>query len=57
MDYDRSEKLILHTASLELAASSGQYIPDPTAISAIGERDHEAIKFSKNIHRRPVELA
>ena len=57
MHYDRSEKLILHTASLKLAAPSGQYIPDPPTILSIGERNEESVGPSKNIDRRPVEPA
>jgi hypothetical protein len=52
--YDRSDKFILHATSLKLAASSGQYIPDPTAISAIGERDQESVRLSENVDRGPV---
>jgi hypothetical protein len=57
MHYDRSEKLILHAASLKLAGPSGQYIPDPPTISSIGKRDEESVWRSKNIDRRPVEPA
>jgi len=57
MHYDRSEKLILHAASLKLAAPSGQYVSDPPTISPIGERDEKSVWLSKNIDRRPVERA
>jgi hypothetical protein len=49
--------LVLHAASLKLAAPSGQYIPDPPTLSSIGKRDKESVWCSKNIDRRPVELA
>lgn len=53
----RRTELILHAARLKLAAPSGEYIFYPPAFSAIGERDHETVGLSKDIHRCPVELA
>ena len=49
-------KLIQHTASLKLAAPSGDYIPDPLAILSIGERDQKSVGLDKNIHWRPTGL-
>jgi hypothetical protein len=57
MHQDRFEKSILNSTSFKLAAPCSQYIPDPPAISTIGERNEEALRLSKNIHRRSVKPA
>jgi hypothetical protein len=57
MHYEGFDKLISHSAGLKLAALSGEYIFDPPAISAIGERNHESVRLSKNIHRRSIDPA
>jgi|ERR1700677_2113360 hypothetical protein len=57
MPDDRCGKFIGLTASLKLAGPGGQYIPDPPAISPVGERDQESAGLPKNIYRRVVEPA
>jgi len=55
MHYEGFDKLILHSAGLKLAAPGGEYIFDPPAISAIGDRNQESVRLSKNIHRRSID--
>jgi|SRR5271156_5270250 len=57
MHDNRCGKFICLTPSLKLAGPGGQHIPDPPAISSVGEGDQESAGLPKNIYRRVVEPA
>src|SRR5208282_6235305 len=53
----RCEKLIALPASSQFATARHENVLHPFRLAAVCERDDEAVRRSKNIHWRPVDLA
>ena len=52
----RRGKLIFVPASLEFAAASREHVLHPFGVTAVGQRNDEAIVRFEDIHGRPVDL-
>jgi hypothetical protein len=53
----RRGKLVIPPASLKFAPACREHVLHPFRLAAVGERDNEAVRRSKNIHWRPVDFA